>query len=561
MATVCYPYVRFSTGKQADGDSVRRQSEKIEAFIKAHGFDVDTRYEDHAVSSFRGKNATKGQLSIFLQKVRDGEIAKGSVLLIENWDRLSRQVVDASIDLFSDIIRAGMKIAVLDESCIYEDLTSTSYIRAIVQFERAHKESERKSDFSKNNWKGLHQKMASGEVVTKKCPSWLRVEGGKFVEIPEITSLIRDLFQYSLSFGLSEACRKLNEKHGSSLKLHQAQYYLKNRRLTGEHMPVTYCSIKKKNVKTGQVIPDYYPQIISPSVFENVAEVIKGRRPFAGRQDKQYFNILRDLVVCSECGGSVRYMHKGAKQYYYCTASMSDQCVTEGIRSIRGEELRQVLFYYKHWTNITSYLSQSNQQFKEHRDSIAELRRKLALVSKKTSDLEEKWSAEEDQATSDTILHLLTVKREEQKEIQSQIELVEQQIRSMESAFSLGSETDGKDFVSILNAKTEEAVAERGKLNNYLKSIFQKIVIDFKSEKLTTVVRPAFEGIVTPVTASIPVPADKRFTKGKAEGEFKRIGGGVTKRNPDKKPKLLEIPAELEGVVWKSERFVKPSVQ
>ncbi|MGY8828570.1 MAG: recombinase family protein [Pseudomonadales bacterium] len=371
---ICYPYIRFSSMKQADGDSIRRQAARIDEFVQRHKLSIDTRLEDHGVSSFRGKNVKSGQLAGFLQRVRDGEIDKGSYLLIENWDRLSRQVLDASLELFSDLIRAGIKIAVLDEGTVYDDLTSNSYIRAIVHFERAHDESLRKSDMSKANWKAKHREMEKGVIVTKKIPNWLKIENDSFVVIEDIAEQIREMFKLSLAYGLSEVGRMLNERYDSKWKTHQIQYMLKNKRVIGWHVPVVYSKENGKNITTDSLFADYYPPIIEADIFDQVQTIIKSRKPFSGRSDIQKFNIYRDLIVCSECGGNVRFMLKksqnGDKEYYYCTNSMSDACTTKGLKSVRGEHLRKVLFKYEHWTNISSFFSQHDHATKALKETL-----------------------------------------------------------------------------------------------------------------------------------------------------------------------------------------------
>ena len=65
------------------------------------------------MSAFRGKNKHRGALSKFLQEIEDGRIPKGSVLLVENLDRLSREGIDEAGDLFKKIIRTGVDIATL----------------------------------------------------------------------------------------------------------------------------------------------------------------------------------------------------------------------------------------------------------------------------------------------------------------------------------------------------------------------------------------------------------------------------------------------------------------
>ena len=79
---VAYSYVRFSSAQQAEGDSLRRQTEKAEAYCKRKGWTLDAALtlRDLGVSAFRGKNALVGNLGTFLQAVKRGTVLPGSAL-------------------------------------------------------------------------------------------------------------------------------------------------------------------------------------------------------------------------------------------------------------------------------------------------------------------------------------------------------------------------------------------------------------------------------------------------------------------------------------------------
>jgi DNA invertase Pin-like site-specific DNA recombinase len=96
MATV-YSYVRFSSKRQEQGDSLRRQKALGDAWLARrpeHHLDHTLRLRDLGVSAFRGKNLDKdkGDLGKFLVLVQEGRIAKGSIFMLENLDRFSRRV-------------------------------------------------------------------------------------------------------------------------------------------------------------------------------------------------------------------------------------------------------------------------------------------------------------------------------------------------------------------------------------------------------------------------------------------------------------------------------------
>ncbi len=83
-----YSYIRFSTPAQAEGDSLRRQTEKAAAFAREHGLELDEEltFEDLGLSAYKGKNRTEGALGKFIIEVDGGRIPKGSYLLVESLD-------------------------------------------------------------------------------------------------------------------------------------------------------------------------------------------------------------------------------------------------------------------------------------------------------------------------------------------------------------------------------------------------------------------------------------------------------------------------------------------
>ncbi|MAP11497.1 MAG: hypothetical protein CMQ61_05530 [Gammaproteobacteria bacterium] len=87
-----YSYLRFSTPEQMSGDSMRRQASAAHRYALDHGLELDdaVSFRDLGVSAYRGKNATEGALRDFILAVDEGHIPRGSYLLVENLDRLSR---------------------------------------------------------------------------------------------------------------------------------------------------------------------------------------------------------------------------------------------------------------------------------------------------------------------------------------------------------------------------------------------------------------------------------------------------------------------------------------
>ena len=118
MQPKAYSYIRFSSPEQAAGDSYRRQLDASTEYAKQKGLVLDDRLKltDRGLSAFKGMHRAKGTLGEFLRLVEAGKIPDGSVLIVENLDRLSREQVLDALNQFTSIIQAGIKLVTLQDS-------------------------------------------------------------------------------------------------------------------------------------------------------------------------------------------------------------------------------------------------------------------------------------------------------------------------------------------------------------------------------------------------------------------------------------------------------------
>ncbi|HKK96552.1 MAG TPA: recombinase family protein, partial [Marivita sp.] len=108
--TEAYSYLRISTDRQLSGDGIRRQLEQSKTYAEQHDYELVDTLQDIGVSAFKGKNAKEGALGMFIAAIDDGDIEKGSVLIVESLDRLSRDNVLTAFNQFTNIIQKGIGI-------------------------------------------------------------------------------------------------------------------------------------------------------------------------------------------------------------------------------------------------------------------------------------------------------------------------------------------------------------------------------------------------------------------------------------------------------------------
>ena len=113
------------------------------------GLPLDDTLRDIGVSAHKGRNKIKGALAGFLRSVEEGTVKRGSILCIENMDRLSREKPLAALDTLRDLLRAGIVVVPLD---LGWELDEESLKREpwrlqalLTMMERAHNESATKS--------------------------------------------------------------------------------------------------------------------------------------------------------------------------------------------------------------------------------------------------------------------------------------------------------------------------------------------------------------------------------------------------------------------------------
>src|ERR1017187_2160536 len=120
-----YSYIRFSTPEQAEGDSFRRQTELSEEYALKHKlvFDRSLNLRDEGLSAFKGDNRKKGALAVFLRAVETGLVKRGSFLLVESLDRLSRDTLSVQMTLFMELVNAGLNVVTLTDNQVYNQQT------------------------------------------------------------------------------------------------------------------------------------------------------------------------------------------------------------------------------------------------------------------------------------------------------------------------------------------------------------------------------------------------------------------------------------------------------
>lgn len=308
MKSRCYSYLRFSSAKQRKGSSADRQRELAAAWASKNGYVLDEslKLQDLGVSAFRGDNIETGRLGVFLDAVKTGKVPPGSVLLVENLDRLSRQDVWPCIKMFGSVLEAGIEVVTFapdEERWTLDKFNDLSGIlRAVVYFSRAHDSSAMMSSRGSDVW-ARRRKNAAVKPMTGVCPAWLKLVGGKWQLMPDRVETVKLIFQLSRDgYGLHAITTELVARGVPPMgrASHWAYSYvrriLKSRTVLGEHQP---CQGKKP---VGPPVPNYFPAVITEAEWYAAQSATTSRKKARGPKGKHVRNLFTGLLLNARDG-------------------------------------------------------------------------------------------------------------------------------------------------------------------------------------------------------------------------------------------------------------------
>ncbi|MEQ8852818.1 recombinase family protein [Gimesia sp.] len=330
---IAYSYIRFSRPEQLKGDSLRRQKELSDRWCERNGYFLDDslKLTDRGVSAFRGDNASRGKLKAFMDAVEDGRVKKGSVLIVESLDRLSRQAVGTALAQFMDILSKGISIVTLEPEERFDTSSMNDTVKLIVVIviiSRAYEESALKSKRLSEAWSEKREKLAEGIKISGRVPGWIEKQGNNFVFNEHAKTIKKIVKLYLSGHGTSSIARNLNAEKVPTIGRgkQQAKYWrqssivkiLKSRSLIGEYQPHLGKSNEdqSKRQPIGDPITDYYPPVIKEIDFYKVKKIIEDKRTSVkGRTgiNGTISNLFRGIIFDVKTESSMIIVNKGVK--------------------------------------------------------------------------------------------------------------------------------------------------------------------------------------------------------------------------------------------------------
>jgi DNA invertase Pin-like site-specific DNA recombinase len=322
MPSTAYSYLRLSRKHQTKGHGKDRQWELTVQACTEHNWQLSEQtFKDLGKSAYTGKNQESGsEFRTFLDLINAGGIAKGSILIVENPDRLSRQDVMTSVRLMQDILSAGISIYTIFDKRLYSTNTEsqTAFMDLMfwgMQAQRAYDESHTKSLRLLSHKASQRDKARSGSTgLIGKTPAWIDTirpkDGQPYYALNQPRAeTIRNIFKLKLEGHTPTAIAKLLQAQGlptwSNTVSNWSDYTIRRWLCS----PSTYGQLQlmKKDasgasVADGDPIESYYPAVISRETFVAVQQVTN--KTVRGRINLNGINLFRGLLKCS-CGSSL----------------------------------------------------------------------------------------------------------------------------------------------------------------------------------------------------------------------------------------------------------------
>jgi DNA invertase Pin-like site-specific DNA recombinase len=335
------------------------QLERCQAFAEAQGWTVVEVLTDEAKSAFKADHLKPdADLGRFVTRLRQGEFAKGTVLIADNISRLSRRPVDEAMAWVHEVNGRGVEIALADTKEVFRSNPKLGdFLQTAIKFGVSHQASADKSDQtrrSKNRlWKLAEAREGEWTSLAGLIPRWLernRTKNGWIVD-GDMANTINQIYQWSADgIGVNTIVNMLNarpdlppfgepEDYRSGVPAWTrttVRQYLTSPIVEGDFRPRT-------GMFAGRVIHDFYPRIVPADIVARARADLKARRKVAGKgAGTGHANLFAGLTKCGVCGqrASLSTSVQKGKAYPYlrCEASQEGRCSNRGGFAYRAFE-------------------------------------------------------------------------------------------------------------------------------------------------------------------------------------------------------------------------------
>lgn len=337
-----YLYIRFSDDKQAQGSSYDRQLGYARKYCPTLIEDLDHIYFDSGKSAFSGAHlAEGGELKRFYDAVTTGQIPRGSTLLVEDLDRLSRDGMWKASDKLRELTENGIEVVTLRDHKRYAGtLTLSDALTSLIKQELAHEESLKKSRRVAESYLDRYRKARSGLKVKVLLPSWIEwVSPTEYALKEEETKTVRRIFRMAAAGETYiRIAKELN---------HDGIPPFRGAGKGRLWIPASVFGIVKSKAAIGvysprdglEPIEGYFPSIVTKEEFDAAQGARAERKTHGITRESSAINLWSKVGYCGICDHPMHFLPKGRnnKRYLVCGSKASHVCAALNISAERAE--------------------------------------------------------------------------------------------------------------------------------------------------------------------------------------------------------------------------------
>jgi site-specific DNA recombinase len=472
-------YIRTSTEAQAKkGESLRTQSDAIEAHAKNEGWELTEIYEDAGVS---GAKADRPEL---LRLMDDAKHGKFDILLLHRLSRFGRNARDL-LNNYHALKELGIETHFIKENI--DSSTPTGRLLFTIMAAIAEMEREIIEDQMAENKLIRWREKRTFIGLPPYGLTWNK-ERERLEIIPEEAEIFKKITSLYLDelLSLKDITIRLTKegimgRGGKPFRANTISYMLKNPCYYGHYILNKHEYDGRK--RTGELKPESdhitfpCPEIIPKTTWDKIQERTelnkrKGKR--ISESTKQYW--LRDILECDACGGRIRHRQDGRirkdgtiNRYYGCywrAASKKELAHSQRKKCelpfINADDLESEIWHEligkltfggfdigskraKALLEELFHPDRKASELKDLRDQISRHERELAKIKRGNQNIAESLSDHEWSDHKDFLLRRLNKNKDDWLRITALIDEAREQIEQMEEALS--NEEALKDFL------------------------------------------------------------------------------------------------------------------
>ncbi|MBT0074537.1 recombinase family protein [Vibrio alginolyticus] len=318
------PYARVSSGKQLDGLSMSLQgdSKLLDKLAKEHNTTVSNLvYNDEGKSAYKGKNVDDGELGRLINDIKRNIIKQGDIIVMRALDRLSRQNLTDSENLYNSIVGSNVSILTTIDNHLYKRDCVMSSVLKTLAFKTANEESAKKSHLTNTYASHRIQQFLSNEkpdngtaydIGIGRHPFWIEIDN-RVIQKGKHFALARVMFEKAMQgYGVARL-QKFALEQGLELSHSAVGKMFRSHTVFGD-LHINHQG-KKYTLKS------YYPALATESEYYKV-RAIKDRLIKESNAQRKHVSILAGMqkLYCGCCNSSVGIARNTRQEinYYSC---------------------------------------------------------------------------------------------------------------------------------------------------------------------------------------------------------------------------------------------------